>query len=118
MRHSDPKLTSKVYTDSSLLPIAAELLKVYMPTPACLHIGSRKPGKSCPKPSDLGQTGVSESAAKAANLEQKSLIKSGKCLQWPALSKSGQTEKVAERVGVEPFLLQQQKSFVERALDC
>lgn len=41
MRHSDPRLTGEVYTDTSALPLFEELRKVTAPTPS--HIASQKP---------------------------------------------------------------------------
>ena len=61
MRHSDSRLTDKVYVDTTSFPLFAEVTKLN-PPPLPL-IASQKSGKTCPKSEKPGKTLSSESEA-------------------------------------------------------
>lgn len=92
MRHSDPRLTAKVYMDEALLPVAAELEKVKVIRPSSLssHTGSQKVGKTSPETSKADQTPESEEDAEDPDFQRESpeLSNSGK--PWPEVKSGGE----------------------------
>ena len=91
MRHSDRKLTDKLYTDSNLLPIG-EVVRNLPDEENLIEILTEISGKTCRNGSRVGEIEPLEKAAKTA-LNAASRLE---------LSQSGDSETLVEVAGIEP----------------
>ena len=91
MRHSDRKLTDKIYTDSNLLPLG-EVVRNLPEDEPLTEILTEISGKTCRNGSRVGEIEPLEKAAKTA-LHAASRLE---------LSQSGDSETLVEVAGIEP----------------
>ncbi len=91
MRHSDRKLTDKIYTDSNLLPLG-EVVRNLPDEENLIKILTNISGKTCHLGSRVGETKPLEKAAQTA-LNAASRLE---------LSQSGDSETLVEVAGTEP----------------
>ena len=91
MRHSDRKLTDKLYTDSNLLPLG-EVVRNLPDDENLIKILTNISGKTCQNGSRVGEIEPLEKAAKTA-LNAVSRLE---------LSQSGDSETLVEVAGIEP----------------
>ena len=91
MRHSDRKLTDKIYTDSNLLPLG-EVVRNLPDEENLIEILTEISGKTCRNGSRVGEIEPLEKAAQTA-LHAASRLR---------LSQSGDFETLVEVAGIEP----------------
>ena len=91
MRHSDRKLTDKIYTDSNLMPLG-EVVRNLPDEENLINILTNISGKTCHLGSRVGEIEPLEKAAKTA-LHAASRLE---------LSQSGDSETLVEVAGIEP----------------
>ena len=91
MRHSDRKLTDKIYTDSNLLPLG-EVVRNLPDEGPLTNILTNISGKTCQNGSRVGETKPLEKTAQTA-LHAASRLE---------LSQSGDSETLVEVAGIEP----------------
>ena len=91
MRHSDRKLTDKIYTDSNLLPLG-EVVRNLPDEENLIKILTNISGKTCRNGSRVGEIEPLEKAAQTA-LNAASRLE---------LSQSGDSETLVEVAGIEP----------------
>ena len=91
MRHSDRKLTDKIYTDSNLLPLGV-VVRNLPDEENLINILTEISGKTCRNGSRVGEIEPLEKAAKTA-LHAASRLE---------LSQSGDSETLVEVAGIEP----------------
>ena len=91
MRHSDRKLTDKIYTDSNLLPLG-EVVRNLPDEENLIKILTNISGKTCRNGSRVGEIEPLEKAAQTA-LHAASRLE---------LSQSGDSETLVEVAGIEP----------------
>ena len=91
MRHSDRKLTDKIYTDSNLLPLG-EVVRNLPDEENLIEILTEISGKTCRNGSRVGEIEPLEKAAQTA-LNAASRLE---------LSQSGDSETLVEVAGIEP----------------
>ena len=91
MRHSDRKLTDKIYTDSSLLP-TGEVVRNLPDEENLIEILTEISGKTCRNGSQIGEIEPLEKAAQTA-------LNAAFRLE---LSQSGDSETLVEVAGIEP----------------
>jgi hypothetical protein len=91
MRHSDRKLTDKIYADSNLLPLG-EVVRNLPDEEPLTNILTNISGKTCRNGSRVGEIEPLEKAAQTA-LNAASRLR---------LSQSGDSETLVEVAGIEP----------------
>ena len=91
MRHSDRKLTDKIYTDSNLLPLG-EVVRNLPDEGPLTNILTNISGKTCQNGSRVGEIEPLEKAAQTA-LDASSRLE---------LPQSGDSETLVEVAGIEP----------------
>ena len=92
MRHSDPRLTAKVYMDESLLPVAAELekVKVFRPLPAGSQRASQNLGKFREKTGNVDHLDEVAELTQGAESQRESLSLSNVGTPWPEAKNGGE----------------------------
>ena len=106
MRHSDRKLTDKIYTDSNLLPLG-EVVRNLPDEENLIKILTNISGKTCRNGSRVGEIEPLEKAAQTA-LHAASRLE---------LSQSGDSETLVEVAGIEPARAGEGTPANKRGLD-
>lgn len=86
MRHSDGRLTSKIYTDAALLPLGHEIRKVKVPSLGA----SLNSGKTCPGVSKAGQVPAIASVSETPSHEEDGLVLATDDHTWPNAENGGE----------------------------
>ena len=100
MRHSDRKLTDKIYTDSNLLPLG-EVVRNLPDEENLIKILTNISGKTCHLGSRVGEIEPLEKAAKTALITSPRL----------EFSQSDDSETLVEVAGIDPVSMPGRKRF-------